>query len=206
MIKKFDFIEMNFTGKIKETNQIFDTTVSEDAKKIGLENPKPAKICVGKEMIVKGFDEALEGKEPGKSYSVEIEPKKAFGLRKPNLVKTIPMAVFLEKNINPYPGLMLNIDNVLVKISAVSGGRVITDFNSPLAGKTIIYDFKIIRKIESKEEKIKVLAEYFLDEKSEVVMEGNNVVVSFKNKNSNKDEFQKIAKELDIEVILKEKK
>ena len=52
-----------------------------------------------------------------------------------------------EKDINPYPGALLNLDGMLAKILSVSGGRVITDFNSPLASKEIAYEFTIKRKI-----------------------------------------------------------
>ena len=36
-------------------------------------------VCVGKEMILPGFDNALSDKEIGKQYSVELSPKEAFG-------------------------------------------------------------------------------------------------------------------------------
>ncbi len=66
-IKKNDFIEIEFTGKAND--EIFDTTNPEEAKSIGLQaNVKPTIACVGKEMILKGLDEQLEGKEIGKKY------------------------------------------------------------------------------------------------------------------------------------------
>jgi FKBP-type peptidyl-prolyl cis-trans isomerase 2 len=161
-IQKTDFIDITFTGRIKD-GEIFDTNVKEDAEKIGINfNGKPLVICVGQGMVVGGFDNALEGKEAGKDYILELQPKDAFQERQSNLVKLIPIKIFRDKKINPYPGMTLNIDNMLVKVVSVSGGRVLVDFNNPLAGKVIIYNFKINKKIESPEEKVNALTEFFV--------------------------------------------
>ena len=200
MIKKKDFVEIDFTGRIKESGQIFDTTKENSENK----EAKPVKVCVGDGMLVKGFDEALEGKEEGKSYSIEIKPENAFGPRKPELVKIIPLSVFLEKEINPYPGLMLNMDGILARISSVSGGRVTTDFNSPLAGKIIVYDFKIKRTVERAEEKLKALAEFYLGEPGEVNLEGNKAVLTVGKTRNAKILAQKAKELLALDVEIKE--
>jgi len=206
-IKKKDFIEIDFTGSVKESGQIFDTTIREKAEKLGSDNPEkimPLKVCVGEGMLVKGFDEALEGKEVGKDYSVEILPQKAFGARDPKLVKIIPISIFHEKEVNPYPGLVLDIDGILARISSVSGGRVTTDFNLPLAGKTVIYDFKIKRIIESGEEKLKALAEFYFG-KADVRIEEKKAEIILEKKADSKS-FAAKAKELTgFDVELKSK-
>ena len=51
----------------------------------------------------------------------------------------------------------LALDNYLVKIIAVSGARVITDFNNPLSGKNISYKFTITRKVEDDREKAEAI-------------------------------------------------
>ena len=159
-IAKKDFIEIKYTGYAN--NEIFDSNIEEDLKKI---NPKaePHKtiIAVGEEMVIKGFDSALEGKEIEKDYEITLKPKEAFGERKRELIKTIPLKLFTEKNVNPYPGMVLTLDDFLVKIIAVSGGRIITDFNNPLAGKEIRYKFTIKRKVTEEKEKAVALFEIF---------------------------------------------
>ena len=56
-IKKGDFIEMDFIGKIKETNDIFDLTNEKEAKANNLFNPKakygPRKYASVKVMLLK---------------------------------------------------------------------------------------------------------------------------------------------------------
>jgi len=39
-IKKNDFIEVEFTGNITGTDEIFDTNIEKDAKKAGISNQK----------------------------------------------------------------------------------------------------------------------------------------------------------------------
>jgi FKBP-type peptidyl-prolyl cis-trans isomerase 2 len=178
-IQKNDFIEIEFTGKAN--NEVFDTTHKEEAKKIVIEaDVKPIIVSVGNEMLLKGLDENLEGKEIEKQYSIKLEPEKAFGSRNPSLIKTIPMKIFQEKNMNPVPGLTLQMDNYLAKILSVSGGRVTIDFNNPLAGKDIEYDFKILRKVDDVKEKINALQDFFFRNKFEFTIDEKDKKVIFK--------------------------
>jgi FKBP-type peptidyl-prolyl cis-trans isomerase 2 len=174
-VKKNDFIEIEFTGK--SNNQVFDTTDKEEAKSIGLDvDVKPMIISVGNNMLVKGFDEALEGKEIGKKYSIHLTPEKAFGKRNPSLIKIIPIKVFHQQQMNPVPGMAVQLDNYIAKILSVSGGRVSVDFNNPLAGKEIDYDFKINRLISDNQEKINSLQDFFFKMRFEFEIRENKVI------------------------------
>ncbi|MGC9309138.1 MAG: FKBP-type peptidyl-prolyl cis-trans isomerase [Candidatus Nanoarchaeia archaeon] len=159
-INKNDFIEIEFTGKLKDTGEIFDTNKKKDAKKLGKE-PKPYIMAVGHGMLIKGLDDELIGKETGKEYTSEFPPEKAFGKRRKEMVKMIPMRAFQEQNIMPRRGMQLSLDGQLVRILSASGGRVLVDFNNPLAGKDVIYEYKINKKIDDLNEKINALQDFF---------------------------------------------
>jgi FKBP-type peptidyl-prolyl cis-trans isomerase 2 len=179
IIQKNDFIEIEFTGK--SNNEIFDTTNKEEAKQMGLEaDVKPIIVSVGNQMLLKGFDEELQGKETEKKYSIHILPEKAFGKRDPKLIKTIPMKIFKEKNLNPVQGMTLQLDDYVAKVLSVSGGRVIVDFNNPLAGKELDYDFKILRKITDNNEKINALQDFFFKQRFEFNLDKEKKKVIFK--------------------------
>tara|TARA_Y100000310_G_scaffold317241_1_gene369886 strand:+ start:3202 stop:3915 length:714 start_codon:yes stop_codon:yes gene_type:complete len=157
-VKKNDFVELKYTGY--SDGRIFDSNIAEDLKELDEKaEVKKVILCVGNKMVVPGLDKALEGKEVGKEYSVEIEAKDAFGPRKRELVKTIPLASFAEKKVNPQPGMVLALDNTLAKIVAVSGARVVTDFNNPLAGRDLKYKFTISRKVTDDKEKSETILE-----------------------------------------------
>ncbi|MEK6859649.1 MAG: peptidylprolyl isomerase [Nanoarchaeota archaeon] len=174
-LQKNDFIEIEFTGKAN--NEIFDTTDKEEAKKLGLEaDVKPLIVSIGNQMLLKGFDDSLEGKETGKKYSIKLSPEKAFGKRQPSLIKTMPIRVFHEKQMNPYPGMSVQLDDYIAKILSVSGGRVIVDFNNPMAGKEIEYDFTIKRKVDDSKEKINALQDFFLRQRFDFEIKDNKVI------------------------------
>ncbi len=167
MVKKNDFIEIEFTGNITNTDEIFDTNIKEDAEKGGLDikNIKPFVLAVGHKMLPSGFDKELEGKEAGKSYTLELKPEDAFGKRNPQMVRMIPTKLFHEQKIEPQRGMQLNLDGQLVKILSSDRGRTLVDFNNPLAGKNVTYKFKINKLITDEKEKIDALQEFLFRKK-----------------------------------------
>ena len=158
-LKKKDFIEIKFTGKTSD-NKIFDSNIEKDLKSIDSNaKPKPFIFCLGEGMFLKGIEDFLIGKNIGK-YKIELDPEKAFGNRDQKLVKMIPMRIFREKQLNPVQGMVFNFDGRIAKTLTVSGGRVMVDFNNPLAGKKVIYDLEVLRKVEDTTEKIKAFNEF----------------------------------------------
>ncbi|MEK6835971.1 MAG: FKBP-type peptidyl-prolyl cis-trans isomerase, partial [Nanoarchaeota archaeon] len=137
-----DFIELDYVAKTKNDNKVFDLTNEEKAKEFNLYDEKRSyhaiKICLGYNDIIPGLDEALIDKEPGK-YVIEIKAEKAFGNKDHSLIKLVPNSVFTKQNIKPFPGLMVNIDGFIGVIRSSSSGRVLVDFNHPLAGKDLVY-------------------------------------------------------------------
>lgn len=160
-VKKNDFVEIKYTGF--SDNRVFDSNIEADLKKISNEaKAHETIVVVGQGMVVSGLDKALEGKEVGKDYEVKLIAKDAFGERRKDLVRTIPLKMFRQKNMDPKPGMVFALDDNLAKILTISGARVITDFNNPLAGKEVSYKFKITRMVQDEKEKCKKLFESLL--------------------------------------------
>jgi len=183
--KKKDFVELKFTGY--SNGSIFDSNIDEDLKKIEPNaKPKETIVIVGESMLVPGFDKELEGKEIGRDYEIKVPAKEGFGERRRELIKTIPLKIFTEKKINPYPGMVLAMDENLARVITISGARVMTDFNNPLAGKDIVYKFKIIRKVTDDKEKAKTVfiqifkfvPDFELNE-NEIIVKGPKVLERF---------------------------
>ncbi|HDN05973.1 MAG TPA: peptidylprolyl isomerase, partial [Candidatus Bathyarchaeota archaeon] len=82
-LKKGDFVLIEYVGKVKETGEVFDTTIEEVAKKERLykegEIYEPKLVVIGEGWVLKALDESLTTMEIGKKASVEIPPEKAFG-------------------------------------------------------------------------------------------------------------------------------
>jgi FKBP-type peptidyl-prolyl cis-trans isomerase 2 len=209
-VKKEEFVEIKYTGYVN--GQIFDSNIEEDLKILNPEaKAEKTIVAVGEGMVVKGLDKALEGKEIGKEYHVKVSCKEGFGDRNKELIRTIPLKVFTEKNIMPQAGMMFSLDNQIVRIVAVSGGRVMTDFNSPLAGKDVDYKFKITRRVNDEREKAEALFKVNLrfvpefDIKDKIVIKGHKIFEQIAKVFN--DKFKKLlGKELGFEEKKEEKK
>jgi FKBP-type peptidyl-prolyl cis-trans isomerase 2 len=162
-VKEGDFIRLEYTGKVQETGNVFDTTdenVEEEAG-IKLDNKSygAIPIVVGGGHVLKGLDEALIGMEEGEEKIVEITPEEGFGLRDPKLLQLIPMGEFKKQGMKPEVGMAITSDGTTGIIRSVSGGRVRVDFNHELAGKNLEYNIKVIKEIEDDVEKVKSMIE-----------------------------------------------
>ncbi|RLE36859.1 peptidylprolyl isomerase, partial [Candidatus Woesearchaeota archaeon] len=181
-MKKGDFVELEYTGKIKDMDIVFDTTSEKEAKENNIHDAKasygPIIICIGQGHVIKGLDEELEGKEPGKKYHIELSPEQGFGKKNAKLIQLVATSKFIKQKINPMPGLQVNIDGMIGMIRTVSGGRTLVDFNHPLAGKELVYDFKINKIIKDDEEKLMALLKLQLNLKDikADIKEGNATV------------------------------
>lgn len=161
-IKKGDFLLFDYTCKVKENNEIIDTTIKEVAEKNSLDKDKnasyePLFAIVGERWLVEGLDEGLKGLEIGKQNTIEISPEKAYGVRDPSKIRLIPLRKFRKDGIDPIPGLPVTIDKKTAYVRSVGAGRVQVDFNHPLAGKTLIYDIKPEKIIKTDDEKIRAI-------------------------------------------------
>ena len=160
-LQKGDFVLIDYVAKVKETGEVFDTTVEETAKKEHLykegEIYEPKLVVLGEGWVLKALDESLQSMEISKSSSVEISPQKAFGERDPEKVRRVPLKHMVAKGINATLGLRVDYDGKMAVVRAVGAGRVLLDFNPPLAGKTLVYEVTVKNKLETVEEKISAL-------------------------------------------------
>lgn len=153
-----DFLVIEYTGKVKETGEVFDTTNEEIAKKANFykagETYEPKLVVVGEGWILKPLDESLLAMEMDKPSSIEIPPEKAFGERDPNKIRRVPLRNLVNKGIELRVGKLVEFDNKFAVIRAIGAGRVLLDFNPPLAGKTLVYEVNINKHLKNDEEKV----------------------------------------------------
>jgi len=162
-VKEGDFIRLEYTGKVQETGNVFDTTDENVAEEAGIKLDNKSygaiPIIVGGGHVLKGLDEALIGMEEGEEKTVEITPEEGFGLRDPKLLQLIPMGEFKKQGMKPEVGMAITSDGVTGIIRSVSGGRVRVDFNHELAGKNLKYNIRVVKEIEDDIDKVKSMIE-----------------------------------------------
>ncbi|MEM2815593.1 MAG: FKBP-type peptidyl-prolyl cis-trans isomerase [Candidatus Bathyarchaeia archaeon] len=160
-LQKGDFILIDYIAKVKETEEVFDTTLEDVAKKEHLykegEIFEPKLVVIGEGWVLKALDEALTTMDVEKPSTVEIPPEKAFGPRDPEKVKRVPLRQLTSRGITPTIGMRLEYDGKMAIVRSIGAGRVLLDFNPPLAGKTLVYEVTVKKKLETLEDKIAAL-------------------------------------------------
>jgi len=159
--KKGDFIQINFTARLSETGEAFDTTIEEVAKKENIYKEgglyEPSLVVIGEGWVLKALDDALLNLELSKTEKIEIPSEKAFGSRDPKKIRLYPLRKLTSQGITPQVGMRVEVDNRLATVRTIGSGRVLLDFNPPLAGKTLIYEVTVQKKLKTTSEKVRVL-------------------------------------------------
>lgn len=176
MLAEKDFVEIEYTGILKKNGVVFDTTDEKIAKEAGIHNPRmkygPMVICIGEGHLLKGIDNRLHTFEIGKEKDIELDAAEAFGKKDPKLIMLISAAKFKKEKVMPQPGMQINVDNQIATVRSVNGGRVMVDFNHPLAGQDVFYRVKVIRKVTDPKEKVQSELTMILNRVIPVTVEG----------------------------------
>ena len=210
-LQKNDFIEIEFTGKVKD-GEVFDSNIKEDLEKLheGHDHEikaEPFAFSLGHDMFLPAIDDFLIGKpDTSADYEIALPPEKAFGKRNPKLIQRIPIKLFKDNQLNPVPGFIFNFDGRIGRVLASSGGRVIVDFNNPVAGKEVVYKIKLLRKIDDINEKAKALIKFLFREDVKFEIKDKKIVLELGGQFADfaklfKDKFKEI---LDLELEVKE--
>jgi len=172
--KEKEFIKINYTARVKNGG-VFDTTDEEVAKKEGLEGRGPfgpQVICLGQAFTLAGLEQKLIGKDIGK-HVIELPAAEAFGKKDAKLIKLFPTKKFIEQQVMPEPGVVVNMDGMYGMIRTVSGGRTTVDFNHPLSGKDVVYEVEIVGSVDDLTEKVKATVTHILDASAHIEVTDN---------------------------------
>ncbi|MEK6908151.1 MAG: FKBP-type peptidyl-prolyl cis-trans isomerase [Thermoproteota archaeon] len=157
---KGSLILIDYTAKVKDSEEIFDTTIEEDAKKHSIHEPnvkyQPKLVSIGEVSypVLKGLDEALAKTTVGNKLTVEVTPDKGFGERDSGKVRMIPIRKLGEDAEKVSVGDTIEVDNKRGIIRFIGSGRVQIDYNHRYAGKTILYDVNVVKSLDSPNDKV----------------------------------------------------
>ena len=178
-IKAGDFVKIDFTGYDDKT--VFDTTIQQVADEHGLTNKEyvfePVVVCVGQGHLLPGLDTAIQGKPSQGTFSATITAGDAFGKKRADLLKLMPLKLFSKQEIKPFPGLEMDIDGMRGTVKSVSGNRVIMDFNHPLSGKDLRYEVTVHEKILDTKEQLLALVGRTLRFTPEIIVEEQKATI-----------------------------
>lgn len=135
--KKGDTVKVHFRGTLDDGTTFADSRQGE-----------PVEFTIGEGALIPGFEEEAIGMGEGEKKTVRIEPEKAFGQKRDDLVSKVPRNAIPEE-IEPTVGLQLQMSSssgnpVQVVVTEVSEQDVTLDANPPLAGHPLNFDIELI--------------------------------------------------------------
>ena len=157
---KGSLVLVDYTAKVKDSEEVFDTTLEEDAKKYSIHEPnvkyQPKLVSIGEVSypVLKGLDEALAKTTVGDKLTVEVTPEKGFGERDSGKVRMIPIRKLGEDAEKVSVGDTIEVDNKRGIIRFIGSGRVQIDYNHRYAGKTILFDVNVLKSLDAPNDKV----------------------------------------------------
>jgi len=171
-----DFVEVAYTARTVEGDDLVDTTDPEVAEEEGVGEDQefaPRTIVLGQGHLFEGVEEDIYGEDVGHSGSVTVSAAEAFGEYDESEVRTISADKIPEDD--RYPGAHVDVDGEHGHVETIIGGRARVDFNHPLAGEDIEYDYEILSEVDDREEQAQGILSMMLDMDLDVWFETDTV-------------------------------
>ncbi len=182
---KGSLVLVDYTAKVKDSEEVFDTTLEADAKKYSIHEQnvkyKPKLVSIGEVSypVLKGLDEALAKTSVGDKLTVEVTPEKGFGERDSKKVRMIPSRKLGEDAEKVSVGDTVEVDDKIGIIRFIGSGRIQIDYNHRYAGKTILFDVNVIKSLDSPNDKIDGIL------KNKIPVEDSKIAFDLKDKDVN---------------------
>lgn len=134
-VKAGDRVRVHYRGTLEDGSE-FDSS----------EGRAPLEFLVGEGVVIRGFEEAVIGLEPGDSVTVTVPPEGAYGERIEEAVQSVGPDAFMEP---PQPGDSVRIisaagDQLMATVASADESEVVLDFNHPLAGETLVFSIQVV--------------------------------------------------------------
>ena len=156
-------IRLDYKAYIADSDKLYDTTYEDAAKDAGIYNEKvtykPMAYIVGSNGLFPALDKAISEAKVGEEFTVEVPSEEGAGARNPKLMETHNINEFYKAEIYPQPGMTVTLGNRSGTILKVGAGRVVVDFNNPLAGHDLKYVMKVVEEITEDAAKAEAIVE-----------------------------------------------
>ncbi|PSP80373.1 peptidylprolyl isomerase [Halobacteriales archaeon QS_4_69_225] len=159
-----DFVRLDYTARTVEGEQLVDTTDPEIAEEEGVDDQgdfEPRTIVLGEGHLFPAVEDDVRGGEVGDGGSVVVGAAEAFGEYDEEEVETVSADKIDEDD--RYPGARVRVDGQQGVLETIIGGRARVDFNHPLAGEDIEYDYEVLEVVDDDLEQAEGLLDMFLE-------------------------------------------
>ena len=105
-IKKGDKVKVEYTGML-EDGTVFDSSTIQGC---------PIEFEVGSGQLLKGFEEAVIGMQPGEEKEITLQPEEAYGQHKSEFVKEI--SSFVSNTPQPAEPILVSILSAFLRLAS----------------------------------------------------------------------------------------
>lgn len=132
-----DNVSVSYVGTLTN-GTVFDSTAKH--------GNQPLTFTVGSGQLIQGFDQGVIGMSVNETKTITIPANEAYGESNPALIINVPTSQFGNQTIEK--GMVVtqsgNGQSHQGVVTAVNGTNVTIDFNSPLAGQTLIFKITVL--------------------------------------------------------------
>ena len=201
-----DFVRIAYTARTVENGQLVDTTSQEVAEEEGVDDQQqsfePRVIVLGEGHIFESVEDAIKGGEVGDEGEVVVPAEEAFGERDPDEVRTVSADKIPEDD--RYPGAHVDLDGEHGHVEAIIGGRARVDFNHPLAGQDVEYEYELLDVVEDRVEQAKGLIGMYVDTDLEMWIETDEEEEEVVVENEDEEDDEDAEPETELQTVEKE--
>jgi FKBP-type peptidyl-prolyl cis-trans isomerase SlyD len=215
-IQHGDFVRLAYTMRTipdedeEEEGMVVDTTDQEVAEEADIDTDEydfePRIIIVGEGHVFEAVDDALVGGEAGDAGTVTIPAAEAFGEVDEEEIRTVSASKIDEDD--RYPGAQVQIDGQQGRIETIIGGRARVNFNHPLAGEDLEYEYEILDLVDDRTDKAKGLLGLYLQQTPELWIQTDEieeeVEVEVESDDEDEDEESEPEYETELQTVEKE--
>jgi peptidylprolyl isomerase len=133
-----DTVDIEYTGTL-ENGTVFDSS----------KDRGPFSFTLGDGTAILGFDKQIQGMKIGESKKFTLTPDEAYGYYNESKIRQFPISFIPEEErANVTIGQTVTLFNgkelVQASVKSLNSTNVTFDFNSPMAGKSLTFDVKLV--------------------------------------------------------------
>jgi FKBP-type peptidyl-prolyl cis-trans isomerase SlyD len=131
MMVSFEYTLKSSDGKVMETTK----------------GREPLRYIHGQKMMIPGLEKELTGMKIGGEKHVTVKPEDAYGKINPNAVQEIPKEKIPPNGLKVGAVLAAKSPEGMVvsmTVRQIKEKTVVLDMNHPMAGKTLVFDVKVV--------------------------------------------------------------
>ncbi len=106
-------------------------------------NSTPLNFTAGSSQVIPGFSNAVIGMKVGQTKTVTVPPSEGYGEVNASHIIDVPITEFGNKTVTANE-VVTSSSGLQGIVESVNSTTAVVNFNSPLAGKTLIFKIKLL--------------------------------------------------------------